>query len=75
MGQEISSIDRLLNSLREVYGIVKTKRQLGLEVPAGFRNDTNHSQNYRYATPPRKSESITSIPFASTQHLLDDTPL
>jgi len=36
LGQEISSIDRLLNSLREVYGIVKTKRQLGLEVPAGF---------------------------------------
>jgi hypothetical protein len=73
LGQEISSIDRLLNSLREVYGIVKTKRQLGLEVPVGFRHDTNHSQNYRYATPPRKSESIPSIPFESIQHLLDDS--
>jgi len=56
--QEISKIDQLLQQLRDYYTTVKTKRQLGLDAPAGFRRDPTSSQNYRYATPPRK----TSLP-------------
>jgi len=37
---ESSKIDQLLLSLRRYYNDVKTKRQLNLEVPAGFRHRT-----------------------------------
>jgi hypothetical protein len=55
MDQEISSLDHLLQTLRDYFNVVKTKRQLGFDVPAGFRRDNTHNQNYSYATPPRKS--------------------
>ena len=38
---ESTKVDNLLASLRWYYKEVKTKRQLNLEVPAGFRRDNN----------------------------------
>ncbi len=38
---ESSKVDNLLTNLRQYYKEVKTKRQLNLEVPAGFRRDNN----------------------------------
>jgi hypothetical protein len=38
-------LDNLLNSLRDNYGAVKTKRQLQLEVPAGFRQMNHHTKD------------------------------
>lgn len=78
LDNELSYIDTILHQLREYYDTVKTKRQLGLEAPAGFRRETNQKQNSHYATPPRRStllspESNTSsinpstdLPFQST---------
>ena len=40
LDQEISYLNKLLHHLREYYSIVKTKRQLGMDVPAGFRRNT-----------------------------------
>jgi len=48
--------DNILRQLRKFYQEVKHKRQLNLDVPAGFCRDTTHQQNYRYATPPRKTK-------------------
>ncbi len=39
--QECKTLDNLLKSLRRYYKEVKTKRQLSLEVPAGFRQSSN----------------------------------
>jgi len=69
---ETSSIERLLHSLCEVYGTVKTKRQLGLDIPAGFRRNTTHQQNYRYTTPPRKSATISNKDLNSSQTIIHD---
>jgi hypothetical protein len=38
-------LDNLLSSLRDYYGAVKTKRQLQLEVPAGFRWMSHHTKD------------------------------
>jgi len=45
--QETNTIDHLLHQLRLFYQNVKTKRQLNLEVPAGFRKTSLHSQNLK----------------------------
>jgi hypothetical protein len=42
---ETVRLDNLLCSLREYYGTVKTKRQLQLEVPAGFCQMNNHNKD------------------------------
>jgi len=39
--------DNLLRNLRTYYGDIKTKRQLNLEVPAGFRTSTNYQRQVR----------------------------
>jgi hypothetical protein len=56
LDQEITYLNNLIQSLQDNYNVVKTNRQLGLDVPAGFCRDTTHQQNYRYATPPRKTK-------------------
>ena len=34
--EETKELDNILRTLRQYYSTIKTKRQLGLEVPAGF---------------------------------------
>jgi hypothetical protein len=43
--KESHSIDSLLQHLQKYYSTVKTKRQLNLEVPAGFRQSSLHKRN------------------------------
>jgi hypothetical protein len=53
--QETTYLDRLLSKLCSYYQEVKTKRQLGFDVPAGFRVASQQEQNLRAFVPPRKS--------------------
>jgi hypothetical protein len=41
---ETSQLDRILQELRDYYTMVKTKRQLGFEVPAGFSRTSEHEK-------------------------------
>jgi hypothetical protein len=50
-----SSKDQLLPELRQYYKDVKTRRQLKLDVPAGFRQLTSTQRHFTTKTPPRKS--------------------
>jgi hypothetical protein len=52
--QETSKIDNNLNDLRTYYSTIKTKRQLGMNVPAGFRRENLQQQNLHLYTPPNK---------------------
>ena len=45
--EETSKLDNILRQLRRYYQEVKTKRQLGLDVPAGFRSDTSLQSTFR----------------------------
>jgi len=58
---ETNHIDGLLCKLRHYYQDVKTKRQLGLDVPAGFRVASQQEQNRRALVPPCKSIESSSI--------------
>jgi hypothetical protein len=58
--QECHKLDNLLSSLRRYYKEVKTKRQLNLDVPAGFRKSSQLQQQFRSITPPRKSSLLSS---------------
>jgi len=50
-----------LNDLRDYFCDVKTKRQLGLDVPAGFRQSSNHQKDFVIHTPPRRSKSSMDL--------------
>jgi len=52
--------DNFMQDLRRYYSEVKTKRQLGLNIPAGFRSRSNHQQQFILHTPPRKSSNIST---------------
>jgi hypothetical protein len=59
----MQKIDNLLSSLRCYYKGVKTKRQLNLDVPAGFRQSSDLQRQFRTLTPPRKaSQTSSNIP-------------
>ncbi len=58
--QECHKLDNLLSSLCRYYKEVKTKRQLNLDVPAGFRKSSQLQQQFRSITPPRKSSLLSS---------------
>jgi hypothetical protein len=47
---ETDKIGNILKELRRYYGLVKTKRQLGFEVPAGFRRESVQQQHTRLHT-------------------------
>jgi hypothetical protein len=55
---ETEKIDNIVQDLRKYYSTIKTKRQLGLNVPAGFRHDTNHQQQIKQFSPPRKLSEL-----------------
>jgi len=73
LDQEISYLNKLLHHLRDYYSVVKTKRQLGMDVRAGFRRNTTQQQNYRYATPPRKSQSLELHDLDLPEELVDNS--
>jgi len=45
---ESSKVDNILRSLRRYYNEVKTKRQLNMEVPAGFRQVNKMQSDFAY---------------------------
>jgi hypothetical protein len=45
---ESAKVDSFLNELRRYYQAVKTKRQLNMEVPAGFRRENAIQSNFRH---------------------------
>jgi hypothetical protein len=45
---ESAKVDSILNELRRYYQEVKTKRQLNLGVPAGFRCENTTQSNFRH---------------------------
>jgi len=51
VSKESKSLDNLMNSLRTYYKDVKTKRQLNLEVPAGFRQDNMIQRQLKSSLP------------------------
>jgi hypothetical protein len=63
----------LLQSLRQYYSEVKTKRQLNLNLPAGFRSSSNLQKDYNIFAPPCKALSAEVLP--STHHTLDTTTI
>jgi hypothetical protein len=62
---ETDRLDNILQDLRHYYLEVKTKRQLGFDVPAGFRQSSNHQKELVIQTPPRKTKSQLDIPSLS----------
>ncbi len=76
-------LNNLMKSLRQYYASVKTKRQLSLNVPAGFRQASNLQTMFQTFTPPRKSKSAedhllsqpsdTVVGFSSAIHSSDTT--
>jgi len=55
---ETKQLDIILRDLRHYYNTIKMKRQLGLDVPAGFCRDTIHKQQFQLHSPPWKSSRI-----------------
>jgi hypothetical protein len=47
--KESTHLDKLLLQLKGYYATVKTKRQLNMEVPAGFRRTSQHQQAVEYS--------------------------
>jgi hypothetical protein len=56
--EETKALESILCSLRRYYSEVKTKRQLGLEVPASFRSSSTLQQNFCCFTPPRRAKTV-----------------
>jgi hypothetical protein len=78
---ETKHIDNLLSSLQKCYKEIKTKRQLNLDVTAGFRQPNKLQQNFRAFTPPRKSSNTneassldTSTEPCSPDSSINDVP-
>ncbi len=66
--ETIKSGDHLLNSLRQYYSDVTTKRQLNMETPAGFRQNTNLQKLFNEFLPPTNSSASgsTLVPDSSS---------
>jgi hypothetical protein len=77
---ETTYLDNLLENLRNFYNIVKTRRQLNLEVPAGFRVDNQHTQQVRHYLHTIRDDALPSLtdpsePFESISALVDQLPM
>jgi hypothetical protein len=58
---EIHHLDNILRDLRQYYATVKTKRQLGLDVPAGFRKSLKHTKLFYDYVPTRELSTSSSL--------------
>jgi hypothetical protein len=65
---ETEYLDNLLSKLREFYAAVKTKCQLNLDVPSGFRKLNQHQLDYNLHLPLKHQDTIDqpSSVFASS---------
>jgi len=54
---EPSKDDNLLQSIRQYYAEIKTKQQLNLNLPAGFRSSSSLQKDYNIFAPPCKARS------------------
>jgi hypothetical protein len=67
--------DNLLRDLRQYYASVKTKRQLNMDVPAGFRKSNAFQQDYNQFIPPKNNLTPASdSSFLSNITSVDDLP-
>jgi hypothetical protein len=67
---ESNKVDNLLASLRRYYKDIKTKRQLNLEVPAGFRQNNNFQRLLRDAQLYHLSQDISDC--SSDDHIEEE---
>jgi len=81
LSQETEHLDNILRNLRRYYKEVKSKRQLGLEVPAGFRSLSELQKTFQNFSPPRRSKSATNLPSSDSlalhkiSEIMDMTPV
>lgn len=75
---ETRQLDKILHNLREYYASVKTKRQLGFDVPTGFRWSSAHSKLFHsYSTsvktdaPDLPFQNDADLESTSTTNLVD----
>jgi hypothetical protein len=66
-------LDNILHDLRRYFDTVKTKCQLGLNVPAGFRRRSALQKEFLLHMPPRKSKSSDFLLDIDTFSSLGDT--
>jgi len=69
------SSDNLLKSLRQYYSEVKSKRQLNLDVPAGFRSASALQKDFQVFTPPCKAWSANICNTSTLSDIASDTPV
>ena len=73
---ETKQLDNILRDLRNYYHTVKTKRQLGLEIPAGFRRELAHKKEFTLHSPLRKSSLLPADNLevlSDSSEILDNT--
>jgi len=68
---EISDQGKLFPELRRYYNEIKTKCQLNLDVPAGFRHLTSTQRHFTTKTPPRRSSTDQDSTQSSMSHPLN----
>ncbi len=73
--QETTKLDDILRSLCRYYAEIKTKRQLGLNVPAGFRSSTSLQKMYKNFTPPHRSDQLAPLDIGLEINQSSSTPL
>jgi hypothetical protein len=69
---ETAKLDNILGTLQQYYNNVKTKRQLKMGVPAGFRQLTSTQRQFTPKLPTRNTEASTDLSTVHLNHLADD---
>jgi hypothetical protein len=67
--QETKNLENIVHRSRHYYYEIKSKHQLGWEVPAGFHASSALQQKFRNFTSPRRSKSYTNI--LENSHTID----
>jgi hypothetical protein len=74
LAQETDHLDNLLYSLRKYYNTIKTKRQLKMEMPAGFRQASNHQKLYHIHHYTSPSPDVDTTLLCPAGNIDDTTP-
>jgi hypothetical protein len=79
INHEHAQLNHILQHLRHYYSDIKTKRQLNLDLPAGFRQDSTAQRNFKEFLPPAKSSPATNLSdqfhrLSTLSELSDDSP-
>jgi hypothetical protein len=74
---ETDYLDNLLSDLRNYYKTIKTRHQLNLEVPAGFRESSNHVKQIHHYLSMMHSDSldhpVDPLISSSSSNIIDDS--